>query len=438
MTVSLYAPTDDLYWDRDDARAERDRTFDQCSDCRLCIKYCYSFKTLFKLIDDKYDDQAHALAESEHEQIVNECFQCKLCYVNCPYNTEQDAEWKIDFPRLMLRSLSIMQNEKKTTRSSRLLARTDLQGKVATTFSSIVNRSNTIKPARSIIQATTGIAKERLFPTFSKQRFSTWFKKHTPRKSQKSRGIVALFPTCLVEYQQPSVGHAMVDVLEHNGALCALPQGQVCCGMPWLDAGDDDKFLAQARKNVEVLAPYVKEGIKVIVPQPTCGYVLKKDYPDYLDSDDARLVAENTYDISEYLMIEHKQDPLDKDFTGQVFSTNTWHQPCHSQAQNMGPRSMQLMKLTGAKVEMTQRCSAIDGTWGLRKENVEMAKKIAKPLMDFINKKDSELVAGDCNLANTAIKEDTDRVPVHPIEVLAAAYGFTHLALKEKEGNNGE
>jgi hypothetical protein len=27
MTVALYRPTDDNYWDRDDARAERDRTF---------------------------------------------------------------------------------------------------------------------------------------------------------------------------------------------------------------------------------------------------------------------------------------------------------------------------------------------------------------------------------------------------------------------------
>jgi Fe-S oxidoreductase len=145
-------------------------------------------------------------------------------------------------------------------------------------------------------------------------------------------------------------------------------------------------------------------------------------------------------------MNQHKINALDTEFTGQTFSTISWHQPCHYQAQHMGPQSMQLMKLTGAKVEMTQRCSAIDGTWGLRKENVAMAKKIAKPLMDFIKKKDSELVAGDCNLANTAIREDTGRVPVHPIEVLAAAYGYTDvtsnakIAEMNKEGTleNGE
>lgn len=432
MTTSLYLPTDDLYLDRDDAKAERDRTFHQCSDCRLCIKYCYSFKSLFQLVDEVHNADATALTESEHDRIVNECFQCKLCYVNCPYTPDQDAEWKIDFPRLMLRSLSIMQNEKKTTRASRLLARTDLQGKVATKISGVVNKSSKIKPARSVIELTTGIAKERLLPSFTNQRFSAWFKKHMPKKSENKRGVVTLFPTCLVEYQQPAIGHAMVDVFEHNGIECELPKGQVCCGMPWLDAGDEEKFKEQAKKNVEILAPQVKEGKPVIVPQPTCAYVLKKDYPDYLDSDDARLVAENTYDVSEYVMNQHKDNPLDIDFKGQTFATISWHQPCHYQAQQMGPQSMQMMKLTGAKVEMTQRCSAIDGTWGLRKENVEMAKKIAKPLFDFVNKKDSELVAGDCNLANNAIYEGTGRIPVHPIEVLAAAYGFTNLISKAK------
>ena len=54
---------------------------------------------------------------------------------------------------------------------------------------------------------------------------------------------------------------------------------------------------------------------------------------------------------------------------------------------------------------MVERCSAIDGTWGLRAENVEMAKQVAKPLMEAVSKSQAELIAGDCHLANTAIHE---------------------------------
>ncbi len=194
--------------------------------------------------------------------------------------------------------------------------------------------------------------------------------------------------------------------------------------MPYLDAGDITGFTKNAKKNVEILSDQIGKGFDIVVPQPTCGYVLKKDYVDYLGTKEAQIVADNTYDVSEYLMKQHKIDPLDKNFEGQTFESITWHQPCHYGAQNMGPQSSHLMKLTGAKVAMTNKCSAIDGTWGLRAENVDMAKKIAKPLMDFVEKKDSELIAGDCNLANTAINEGTGRVPVHPIQVLNAAYGF--------------
>jgi Fe-S oxidoreductase len=73
---------------------------------------------------------------------------------------------------------------------------------------------------------------------------------------------------------------------------------------------------------------------------------------------------------------------------------------------------------------MVERCSAIDGTWGLRAENVEMARKIAQPLMETIADADTELVTGDCHLANTAIEEGTNKTPLHPLQVLARAYGL--------------
>jgi Fe-S oxidoreductase len=82
------------------------------------------------------------------------------------------------------------------------------------------------------------------------------------------------------------------------------------------------------------------------------------------------------------------------------------------------------MELTGADVTMVERCSAIDGTWGLRAENVEMAKRVAKPLMEKVRAATDTLVVGDCHLSNTAIREQTDTTPSHPMQVMARAYGI--------------
>jgi Fe-S oxidoreductase len=162
------------------------------------------------------------------------------------------------------------------------------------------------------------------------------------------------------------------------------------------------------------------------VPQPTCSYVLKKDYIDYVGGPDAPLVADHTFDACEYLMRVHKAENtnLDITFPGDVPETITYHAPCHLRAQNIGLKSRDLMKLTGARIRLVQQCSGIDGMWGLRDENAELSLPVSRKLGEEITKAEGEVVAGDCHLANTAITEQTSRVPLHPIQVIARAYGI--------------
>src|SRR5439155_23602483 len=91
----------------------------------------------------------------------------------------------------------------------KLLARTDLQGKVASALAPVVNRANSARFARGLMEKVTGIAKERLLPTYAKVRFSKWFRTRAPAQpAAETRATVALFPTCMVEYQDPSIGRA--------------------------------------------------------------------------------------------------------------------------------------------------------------------------------------------------------------------------------------
>jgi Fe-S oxidoreductase len=194
--------------------------------------------------------------------------------------------------------------------------------------------------------------------------------------------------------------------------------------MPWLDAGDTERFREHAQKNVDALLPAAEAGVPIVVPQPTCAYTLKDEVPAFLGTEAARTVAANVYDASEFLMNAHRDEKLDTEFRGRTYDSIVWHAACHYRAQQMGPKSAQLMQLTGAKVQTVERCSAIDGTWGLRAENYEMAKKIARPLMERVRDSEAQLVAGDCHLANVAITEDTEKRPSHPLQVLAQAYGL--------------
>jgi Fe-S oxidoreductase len=115
---------------------------------------------------------------------------------------------------------------------------------------------------------------------------------------------------------------------------------------------------------------------------------------------------------------------LELDFKGHVPETITYHTPCHLRAQNIGLKSRDLMKLTGAKIKLIQQCSGIDGMWGLRAENADLSIPIAKKLGKMIEDAQGDVVTGDCHLANTAINEQTGNQPVHPLQVMARAYGI--------------
>jgi glycerol-3-phosphate dehydrogenase subunit C len=409
--------------------------YDLCHGCRLCFKFCTSFPTLFAFIDEHDDQDAARLTHAQQDQVVDECFGCKLCYINCPYIPGQ-SDWNLDFPRLMMRADQVRVKAGDLTAKDKLqnqaLARTDLVGKLNVAAAPLANKAigSPGSFTRKVMEKTVGIASERVLPPYARQRFSTWFKKRLPKVAAKRQGKVALFPTCLVEYQNPAIGRDLVQVYERNGIECSLPKGQVCCGAPWLHSGDVDHFVAEGRKNVKLLADAVRAGNDVVVPQPTCGYVLKKDYVDYIGGPDAQLVADHTYDAAEYLMKVHKGDDteLDTDFTGDIPESLTYHAPCHLRAQNIGLRSRDLMKLTGTKITLVAECSAIDGTWGYREQNYEISRKVAGKMAKAIEKAGNDVVAGDCNLANGGILQETGTLPVHPIQVVARAYGIPEEA----------
>ena len=431
MTIT-YDPKHPMYLDEADTRRELERVYDVCHGCRLCFELCPSFPTLFSYIDVHDDQDAGQMTPAQQDHVIDECFQCKLCSINCPYTPNQH-EWALDFPRLMLRANAMRRENGQVSLRNKLttavMGRTDAIGKAATSMGVITGVVMGAKPGsliRKVVEKTAGISSVRLLPPFARIRFSTWFKNRPKTTMLNRQAKVAVFPTCLVEYQDPGIGQDLIKVYERNGIECSLAGEAACCGAPFLHSGDVDAFTKVAKKNVKMLADEVRAGNEIVVPQPTCGYVLKKDYVDYVGGADATLVSENTYDAAEYLIRLHKTDgkSLDLNFTGEIPETITYHTPCHLRAQNIGLKSRDLMKLTGAKVKLVQQCSGIDGMWGLRAENVHLSIPIAEKLGRMIHDAQGDVVAGDCHLANTAINEQTGKQAFHPLQVVARAYGI--------------
>jgi Fe-S oxidoreductase len=384
---------------------------------------------LFDRMDvEAVDGDVDKLPAADIKEVVDLCYQCKLCFNHCPYTPPH--RWEVDFPRLMLRARAAQVRQSGVSLQDRMLGNADLVGKLGTLAAPLSNWVNELAVHRAFMQAIAGIHKQRNLPKFARPTFSSWFKgRRAPGAAAKALAAggapsgrkVALFATCSVEYYETPTGRAAVNVLEKNRVDVSLPP-QRCCGMPYLDGGAVDEAKALIRDNVASLAAAVREGREIVVPGPTCSYMLKQEYPWLDGSADAKLVAANTRDIFEYLAKLHAAGELDTNFTKPVGAV-TYHVPCHLRAQNIGHKSADVLRaIPGASVDVVEKCSAVDGTWGFKKEYYELSMKLAKPLFDAVAT-GAPVAATDCPLAALQIEQGTGKKPKHPVEVLAAAYG---------------
>ena len=422
MTLDLRQPE---FWQLDKVDRELRRVYDICAGCRRCLPLCPSFKVLFERLDvDAVDGDVERLPAADVKEVVDLCYQCKLCFNHCPYTPPH--RWAVDFPRLMLHARSAEARHRGVSLQDRALGNTELVGKLGSLTAGLANWAHGVWVHRKFMEATLGIHHARELPKFHSEPFSRWFdqrKPSAPATRRAPQGRVALFATCSVEYNDPDTGKAAVAVLERNGIDVSLP-AQRCCGMPYLDGGAMKEAKRLIAENVKSLAQAVRDGRDIVVLGPTCSYMLKQEYPWLDGSDEANLVAGRTRDLCEYLMGLHAAGRLDTTFPvppGKVL----YQLPCHLKAQNMGTKSAELLRLTGAEVQTAERCTAMDGTWGLKKQYFELSMKLAAPLFRDVEETRPDRVATDCPLAALQIQQGTRTAARHPVQILAEAYGLS-------------
>jgi Fe-S oxidoreductase len=425
----------DVFWDPKDLEKELYRVSDICHGCRLCFNLCPSFPALFDAIDDRHDGDPSRLAPGELDRVVDLCYQCQMCYVKCPYTPPHD--YLLDFPLLMQRAKILRAKEKGVGRKEKFLGNTDLVGAMGSLGAPLSNWVNRSAPGRWFLEKFAGIHRQRLLPPFHRKTFDAWFQKRRQRIKKASAGTggkVVFFSTCSVNYNYPEIGRAAVQVLLHNGVEVVAPPAR-CCGMPNLDSGNIEDAKANMEANVRAFLPWVERGYRIVIPQPTCSMTFKHKVPWVLGTDASRRVAGATRDLGEYLMELRKEGGLRLDFPDGG-GRYAYHLPCHLKAQNIGTKSRDLLALIpGAQVRLVERCSGMDGTWGMKGEFFDESLKVAAKLFREIEEVEGEVLVSDCTLSGLQIRQGLGRPARHPVEVLRDAYGLPRNGEIQQKGN---
>ncbi|MFO0548951.1 MAG: heterodisulfide reductase-related iron-sulfur binding cluster [Polyangiaceae bacterium] len=430
-------PVDPRYFDERDLESELRRTFQICHECRMCVGYCGSFPELFKRVDRDIEsgraEGAELLAAADFKVVVDECWQCKLCFVKCPYTKDDGASELLDFPRLMARAKAVEAKRNGVAFVDKILGEPQMVGSMGSGFAAgMTNLVHASRLVRKVQEKVAGISSEFPIPPMAAETFPSWFASHTKVERSGEAGEVVLFATCYGDYNAPNVPIAAVRVLEHNGWRVVLPgppgASATCCGMPNLDGGDVESFKRKIEYNVGLLYEQAARGLKIVVPSPTCSYTMKREWPEYLPTKEVKTVAAATMDLMEFIVDLGKKKQLDLKFKNELGNL-AYHVPCHLRAQKIGvPGQRVLSKVPGTDVRVIEECSAVDGTWGMKAEHYATGRRYAQKLVRGVTEAEPDLVVTDCTLSALRIAHevrDPDDKPtrvVHPIEALAEAY----------------
>ena len=103
-----------------------------------------------------------------------------------------------------------------------------------------------------------------------------------------------------------------------------------------------------------------------------------------------------------------------------------YHLPCHLRALEVGSPGENLLRLIkGVTVRRIERgCSGMAGTFGLKRENYRASLRAGWGLIRAVRDPGVQLGATECSACKIQMEQGTSKPTIHPIKVLALAYGI--------------
>ena len=410
-----FDPNAERYWDARDLEVELRRVSEICHSCRMCVNYCGSFPDMFARVDrdiERGAEGAERLAADDFKSVTDHCWQCKLCYIKCPYTPDEDHEWMVDVPRTLMREKAQRTRRHGVSLQEKALGEPGLLGSLASgPFAPLTNFVNANRLVRKSMEKAAGISAEFPLPPFASEPFARWLAHHKRPESAGAAGTVALFSTCLGDYNFPTVPANAVLALEKNATRwCARA---ALLRMPNLDGGEIE---AAGPRLASTSLPHehLEAGHVLVGAQPTCTMTLKREYPELLGTPEARAVADNVLDLMEFFDKLRKEKKLHREFVKPLGKV-AYHAPCHLRAQKIGFPAQRVLRLVqDTEIEIIEECSAVDGTWGMKAEFYEEGRRYAKRLVRSVEQAEADLVVSDCQLAARRITKENGVPVIHP------------------------
>lgn len=383
-----------------------------CIGCRSCLLECPTQPYFGRETGWTPRDYLTAFLRGDNLSL-RECITCGRCGARCPLD--------IDLPTM----ISEAEAEAGATRwQDQFYCNIGLLFQAASLTAPLSNWLFNWPLARRPMEWVSGMDRQRKLPAFHRDTFVRQYRRRsTARPLGQSARTVVYYPGCYVNFTDPELGWAVVGLLERNGFRVLVPK-HVCCGVACFPYGAKELARRYARRALNVFGPLARQGYPILVSCPSCGTALERDLPYLLPhSDDARLVAAQTQDVSVFLWALHRRDELDTDFDALELRVG-YHTPCHLRVRDLGPENLRLLGLVPGMepVDIDRGCCGLAGSFGMRRAHREESRDIGRDLFQALQSPDLDLGITNCAGCEMQMRAGSGRDVVHPLKLLWRAY----------------
>ncbi len=347
--------------------------------------------------------------------VLGTCVSCKACATECPSS--------VDLARIKAEALHHRMEAQGSSVRDRLFAWYALGARLARFAPDWFSRTSNL----CWVKHALGIAPERSLPPFARRTFSSWFQ-HRARgglsKEASPRRAVALFVDEFIEYMEPDVGAAAVEVMEAFGwrviPICGLESGRSHISKGFLDAARRRMTAAVAR-----LAALAREGCAIVGLEPSALLGFRDEAPDLVPTS-YRAEAEAVRAAARLFPEWVAEQTIEKNTSEIAFgplsaSEMLVHGHCHQKALG-APNALRtaLERIPDLRIqELPTACCGMAGAFGYEREHYALSMRMGELILfPAIRAHPEALICADGLSCRHQIADGTGRRARHSAEWL--------------------
>ena len=366
-------------------------------------------------------DKLNRFDHKEIYEVMDLCLSCKGCKSECPSN--------VDVAKLKAEFLQHYYDANGIPLRSKLIANFSKSAKLGSIAPRLYNFAMTNSWVSKSIKVFSGFATKRSMPVLYKTTLKKWFAKRKKAHNSPSgvRGTVYLFCDEFTNYNDTEIGIKAILLLERLGYEVIIPE-HIESGRSWLSKGLIRKGKEIANKNINLLAPLIKEETPLIGVEPSAILTFRDEYIDLADDDNlekVKLLSKNVFLIDEFIAREISKGNISKDLFTKERKEIKLHGHCQQKALSSVTPTVQILSFPENYSVQTipSGCCGMAGSFGYEKEHYDLSMQIGEMVLFPAVRKSTEdtIIAAPGTSCRHQVKDGTGRKAKHPVEVLYEA-----------------